>query len=451
MCAADATDIAASSNGSDSSSPVEGDSPSDKESPAENGTKAPQILLEVQVATGMDMVKAEEWDACASGCGVVNPFLSHAFLLALEVTGSAAKEEGWLPQHVLVRDAGTKELLGAVPLYLKSHSYGEYVFDNSWAYAYQNLGGSYYPKLQSCVPFTPVTGARVLLRPSTVMPAVRRVLAQTLKAIADELGVSSLHMTFTQESEAEVLQKEGYLRRTGIQYHWENRGYKDFEEYLAALKMRKRKNVRTERKAVRASGLVLKKQSGHDLRPRDWDAFYDFYLNTTDKKWGQAYLKRGFFHAIGETMPDAILLASAYQDDELVAGALNLVGSDCIYGRNWGCKYGLDVKHLHFELCYYQAIEAAIERGIPRVEAGAQGEHKIQRGYLPTLTHSVHYIRDERFRTAVAGFLKRENAEIDYALEALTAEASPYKDAEEPQGAQPAHEVKQKAETQKEN
>lgn len=395
-----------------------------------NGLEAapPEPLqLFVQVVTGIEKVSAEEWDACASGNGVVNPFLLHAFLLALEITGCATREEGWLPQHVLVRDNATKQLLGAVPLYLKSHSYGEYVFDNAWASSYHRTGQSYYPKLQCCVPFTPATGVRLLLRASPSAPAVKRALAQTLRTITDELKVSSLHVTFTEEEEAQLLQQEGFLHRTGIQYHWHNRGYETFEDYLGVLKANKRKNVKQERKAVKAAGIELRRQDGHSLRPRDWDSFYSFYINTTDRKWGQAYLKRGFFHALGETMPDHVMMATAYQDGKMVAGALNLIGSDTIFGRNWGCAHGLDVKHLHFELCYYQAIEAAIERKLPRVEAGAQGEHKIQRGYLPSRTHSVHYIRDEGFREAVSTFLRRESGQIEYTLEALTAQASPYK------------------------
>ncbi|KAK9828957.1 hypothetical protein WJX72_003039 [[Myrmecia] bisecta] len=389
-----------------------------------------RLDLKAQVISSIYQVSQEEWDACATGSGELNPFLLWSFLKALEDSQSAVREQGWLPQHVLVRNETTNELLGCCPMFLKLHSYGEYVFDHGWASAAARMGMPYYPKLQSCVPFTPVTGQRMMVKAGPHSTAIRKAMAETLIGIADELQVSGLHVTFNTEEEWAQAGALGYLQRTGIQYHWENRGYHVFDDFLMELKQSKRKNIRQERKGVANAGLRMQRLTGDDLKAKHWDAFFKFYRNTTDRKWGQPYLTREFFHQLGETMPDRVMLVVAEESGggPLVAGALNLIGSEALYGRNWGCGHGPTIKHLHFELCYYQAIEAAIELGLARVEAGAQGEHKIQRGYLPSLTYSSHYIRNEVLRDAIDKALRRERMQIAYTLEALTQQASPFKD-----------------------
>ncbi|GAB4818994.1 hypothetical protein N2152v2_006040 [Parachlorella kessleri] len=395
-----------------------------------------QLNLKVSITSSLSSVGKDEWDQCAAAEDV-NPFLLHDFLEALEVSKSAVKEEGWLPQHVLVRQEETGELLGCCPMYLKGHSYGEYVFDSAWANTYNRfLGQDYYPKLQCCVPFTPVTGHRLLVKPGPWAAAVRKAMAETLQQIADQLGVSSLHVTFCTEQEWEHMGAEqGYLQRAGIQYWWVNKGYSSFDDYLMHLRQSKRKNIRQERKRATAdSDLRIRQLTGADIKPHHWDAFYSFYLNTSDRKWGTPYLTRDFFHQLGERMADRVLLvvaeskAGMFGQGEVVAGALNLIGSNTLYGRNWGCKYGDAFKNLHFELCYYQALDYAITHKLERVEAGAQGEHKIQRGYLPHLTFSSHYIPNPHFRGIVDRYLQQERAEIAYTLQMLRQEVSPYKD-----------------------
>lgn len=391
---------------------------------------AVEIVLRLQIISSITQVQQADWDACATGDGEVNPFLLWAFLNALEESGSAVKEEGWLAQHVLLYNDSTSELVGCVPLYLKTHSYGEYVFDHSWASTHSRCGIAYYPKLQSCVPFTPVTGNRLLIKPGPNAAAVTKALAKGLLEITDQFGVSSLHLTFNTADESNTLAELGYLQRSGIQYHWENRGYTTFEDFLADLRQSKRKNIRQERKSVANAGLRVRRLTGDDIKPSHWEAFYQGYINTTDRKWGQAYLTHNFFHCLGKAMPEKVMLVIAEEDDAnatVVAGALNLIGSDALFGRNWGCTYGSAIKNLHFELCYYQAIEAAIERGLSRVEAGAQGEHKIQRGYLPSLTYSSHYIRDGRVSAAVADFVRRERYQVMYTMDSIRQQASPYK------------------------
>ncbi|KAK9906585.1 hypothetical protein WJX75_004542 [Coccomyxa subellipsoidea] len=369
-----------------------------------------------------------EWDACATGSEEMNPFLLWSFLNALEVSGSAVKEEGWLPQHILLRSAATKELLACIPLYLKGHSYGEYVFDNSWAVLASRLGQRYYPKFQAAVPFTPVTGPRILVRDASMRQVLTKAAAETLMKLTDEYKISGAHLTFNMPEEGDALGELGYLRRTGIQYHWVNKEYGTFDGFLMDLKQSKRNNIRKERRSVAKEGLSLHRLTGADIKSAHWDAFYKFYLNTTDKKWGQAYLTREFFQVLGETMPEQVLLVMAEDGcGRPVAGALNLIGSHALFGRNWGCAGDTDIKHLHFEVCYYQALEAAIERGLPRVEAGAQGEHKLQRGYLPSLTYSSHYIRDRVLRGAIGNYLAQERQQIDYTMDALLQHVSPYK------------------------
>ena len=365
-------------------------------------------------------VPAAQWDRCA---GADNPFLSHAFLSALEVSGSATGRTGWLPQHVLAED-GEGRVLGAVPMYLKSHSYGEYVFDHGWADAYRRAGGKYYPKLQVAVPFTPVPGPRLLLAPDADS-SVHDMLIAGMVEIADRRDVSSLHATFLREPEWRRLGDAGFLLRQGYQFHWNNEGYKTFDDFLAALSSRKRKAIRKERREAVAGGLVIHRLTGAAIEERHWDAFFRFYMSTSDRKWGQAYLNRAFFSELAANLPEHVMLVMVEDGaGRLVAGALNLIGSDTLYGRNWGCLGHFPF--LHFEACYYQAIEFAIERGLMRVEAGAQGEHKLQRGYLPTATYSAHWIRDPAFRRAVDDYLERERQHIQAQIEGL-AEAGPFR------------------------
>lgn len=375
------------------------------------------------------------WNECAKGNGVFNPFVSWEFLSAMEESGSASRDAGWLPCHaVLSREGEEGEVLGVAPLYIKGHSYGEYVFDHSWANAYGRLTRkNYYPKLQSCVPFSPVTGSRLLAKSAGLGDQQRNevlgMMAGSLVAIADEMKVSSLHVTFNSKEElAHFSRERGYLTRTGIQYHWQNNGYDTFNDFLMELRQSKRKSIRQERKCAEKNGLRVYRTYGSEMLPSDWDEFYRFYINTCNKKWGEAYLNREFFHRMGEAMGDKVLVV--FVEDAFgkkVAGALNLVGSDTLFGRNWGCAADLNVKNLHFEVCYYQALEAAIELGLKRVEAGAQGEHKIQRGYLPTPTYSCHWVRDSQFKQIVSNFLDEEQRQIDYTLEVLEQELSPYK------------------------
>ena len=374
----------------------------------------------VKVVPRLAEIPASEWDACA---GDDNPFLSHAFLEALEASGSATAETGWLPQHLAVED-GAGHLLGVAPLYLKSHSYGEYVFDWGWASAYERAGGEYYPKLQCAVPFTPVTGRRLLLRPDAD-PATADALIGAMIELARRHKVSSLHVTFPTEAEWQRFGAAGFLQRIGRQFHWENNGYADFEGFLAALTARKRKQVRRERRDALAGGIEIETLTGEAIEPRHWDAFFRFYRSTSDRKWGSAYLTRRFFDLLGARLAERVVLVMARKGGRYVAGALNLLGRDTLYGRNWGCLG--DFPFLHFEACYYRAIDFAIARGLKRVEAGAQGEHKIQRGYMPTPTYSAHWIRDPGFARAVADFLSRERHAIENEMEHLEAELSPFR------------------------
>ncbi len=359
-----------------------------------------QLSLTARVVDRLDKIPAAAWDACA---GTDNPFISHAFLNALEISGSVGRGTGWLPQHIVLEDdAG--ELLGAVPLYVKGHSQGEYVFDHGWAEAYERAGGRYYPKLQVAVPFSPVPGPRLLVKPGSDDAVMRSALIGALTSTAEKSGLSSLHITFCTGEEAAELVEHGYLHRLGCQYHWANAGYSSFDDFLGTLSSRKRKAIRKERASV--AGIDIRALAGDDLKPEHWDAFFEFYMDTGSRKWGRPYLTRAFFEAIHATMREKIVLVMAFRDGTPIAGALNLRGTDALYGRNWGCVE--DVPNLHFECCYYQAIDYAIAHGLQRVEAGAQGEHKIQRGYLPVETHSAHWIADTNFRDAVADYLDRE-------------------------------------------
>jgi hypothetical protein len=381
----------------------------------------------IEVVSKIAEVDSADWDACAGG---EDPFVSHAFLNALEVSGSAVGDRGWLPQHLVARNADGR-VVGAVPLYLKSHSYGEYVFDWGWADAYERAGGRYYPKLQCAVPFTPVTGPRLLVNadlPADAREQVADSLVAGLEEVARRHAVSSLHVTFPTRPERDRLAGADFLPRQGLQYHLHNPGYQSFDDFLAALQSRKRKQIKRERREVAESGLRLRRLTGSDLKTRHWDAFYAFYLRTADKRWGFPYLTEAFFHEIGRRMPERILLVMAEEADGTpVAGALNLIGRHALYGRNWGAIEDYDF--LHFEACYYQAIEFAIETGLSRVEAGAQGEHKIQRGYLPVATHSAHWIADPALEQAVSDFLQRERRAVDRQIAGLS-QHSPYKSTE---------------------
>ena len=381
------------------------------------------IEAAVKVLPGIGDVDAADWDACA---GTANPFLSHAFLSALEDSGAVTAETGWLPRHLVVEDAGGR-VVGAMPLYLKGHSYGEYVFDWGWADAYERAGGQYFPKLLSAVPFTPVPGPRMLVRPGVDRERVEEVLAGGVVGLVDRLGVSSAHVNFLPREQWERFGEFGFLQRTGLQYHWSNAGYADFDAFLAALSSRKRKAIRKERREVAESGLTIRRLIGRDIEDRHWDAFFRFYIDTSDRKWGSPYLNRRFFALLGERLSERVLLVVVERDGEPVAGALNLIGDDTLYGRNWGCTE--DYRFLHFEACYYQAIDFAIERGLAKVEAGAQGPHKLQRGYLPVETYSAHLIADPRLREAVADFLVRERRQVTRERQMLEAESPFRKDA----------------------
>ena len=376
--------------------------------------------LTVRVVEKLAEIPAAAWDACA---GANNPFLSHGFLEALEASGSATAETGWLPQHLALEDSAGR-LLGAVPMYLKSHSYGEYVFDHGWASALERAGGRYYPKLQVAVPFTPATGPRLLLHPEAGTDAAD-VLVGAMIEVARRRKVSSLHVTFPTEAEWQRLGAAGFLLRIGRQFHWENDGYKSFDDFLEALNSRKRKQIRRERRDAYDNGIEIETLNGSAIEGKHWDAFYRFYISTSDRKWGSAYLTRRFFDLLGERMADKVVLVMARQGRRYVAGALNLVGGDTLYGRNWGC-HG-DFPFLHFEACYYRAIDFAIAHGLKRVEAGAQGQHKIQRGYLPSPTYSAHWIRDPNFARAVADFVTRERRAVENEMEALEEALSPFK------------------------
>ena len=360
-----------------------------------------------------------EWDACA---GTANPFVSHAFLACVEDSGSAGPRTGWMPRHAALRDqAGT--LVAAAPMYAKSHSYGEYVFDHGWARAFEQAGGNYYPKLQVAVPFSPVPGPRLLVNPAVQLPA--SVLADALAQACREMKLSSVHVTFCSEADFAALGEAGWLQRIGTQYHWQNEGYASFDDFLGALNSRKRKSIRRERRDAQAAGLEFVTLRGGEITEAHWDAFYRFYESTVDRKWGSAYLTKPFFSMLGERLGDAVVLMLALHEGTPVAGALNLMGEDALYGRNWGCIG--DWPFLHFELCYYQAIDFAIGHGLSRVEAGAQGEHKIQRGYLPSATYSGHWIAHRGLRRAIADFLTEERPARLAEMEALAA-YSPFRE-----------------------
>jgi len=378
-----------------------------------SGANLPEGEIAIRVATGIDAFTVAEWSALAGasrgGAAPYNPFVSHAFLSSMEDSGCVARETGWQPQHLRL-EAPDGTLLGAVACYLKSHSQGEYVFDHGWADAFERAGGRYYPKLQVAVPFTPATGPRLLVRDGIDPGAVRHALAEGLKALTDRLGVSSAHVTFAPEDEADLLEQSGFLHRTDQQFHFFNEGYGSYDDFLESLASRKRKALRKERREALADGIEIDRLTGKDLTERVWDDFFAFYMDTGSRKWGRPYLNRQFYSLVGERMADDILLVMARRDGRYVAGAINFIGSDALYGRHWGCIE--DHPFLHFEVCYHQAIDFAIERGLKVVEAGAQGEHKLARGYMPVTTHSAHYIAHPGLRRAVDDYLRRERREV---------------------------------------
>ena len=374
----------------------------------------------VKVVASVAAVPAVAWDACGGQSRPdANPFVRHAFFSALEDSGSVAADAGWQPRHVVVEDDALG-IVAVAPLYLKSHSYGEYVFDWGWAQAYERAGGRYYPKLQCAVPFTPVTGPRLMVRDGLDPAAAREHQATLIGAmveLARQRKVSSLHVTFPTEDEQGLMTEAGFLPRIGEQYHWKNEGYETFDDFLDALSSRKRKNIRKEREKANSHGIRIETLVGADIKTGHWDAFYQFYTNTSDRKWGQAYLTRAFFDLLSERMGDAVVLVMGFDDERPVCGAINLKGGNALFGRNWGAA--VDLPMLHFECCYYRAIDFAIAHKLAWVEAGAQGQHKIQRGYLPRPTYSAHWIADPGFRTAVARFLDEEREAVAQHIEAL--------------------------------
>ena len=367
---------------------------------------------------------AHIWDRLANpeGAPLPHPFTRHAFFLALEQSGSATAKTGWTPAHLLLERDG--EATGLLPLYAKDHSYGEYVFDHGWAEAFQRAGGAYYPKLQASVPFTPAAGRRFLIAAQENREATARQLLAAAESAVTELGASSLHITFMSEEEWALAGNCGFLRRTDKQFHWENRGYDSFSQFLGDLNAAKRKNLRKEREAVLAEGIEFEWRSGSDLTESVWDAFFTCYTETGSQKWNPPYLTREFFSRVGETMGEQILLVMARLGGRYIGAALNFFDGETLYGRNWG--YTCYVPFLHFEACYYQAIDFAIERKLSRVEAGAQGGHKLLRGYLPRATYSAHYIAHKGLRRAVADYLEQERAAAALNIEALK-EQAPFK------------------------
>jgi uncharacterized protein len=378
--------------------------------------------LQIRVIGAIADVPAPAWEACANPCTndsafPYNPFVSHAFLSALEASGSATARTGWQPQHLVAEIDG--KAIALVPCYLKSHSRGEYVFDAGWAEAYERAGGSYYPKLQVAVPFTPATGRRLLVRPGENADLVRQALGKGLIELARMRDASSVHVTFAPQAEWETLGALGYLKRNDQQFHWLNAGYASFDDFLGNLASRKRKAIRRERTGALEAGIEVRCLTGRDLTEDAWDAFFAFYMETGSRKWGRPYLTRAFYSIIGETMADKVLLVMARRAGRYIAGAINFIGADALYGRHWGA-----IEHhpfLHFELCYYQAIDFAIRNKLARVEAGAQGEHKLARGYMPVTTYSAHYIADPALRRAIADYLKRERAYVEAAGAELAA------------------------------
>ncbi|MGM4909563.1 GNAT family N-acetyltransferase [Hyphomicrobiales bacterium] len=387
--------------------------------------------LSIRIERSFTAISPDRWSRLSGAsktCDSVayNPFVSHAFLSSLEESGSATAQTGWLGHHMLLEtDKG--ELVGALPGYLKNHSQGEYVFDHGWADAFERAGGSYYPKLQCSIPFTPATGPRLLVTEGLARLPIQNAMAESLKEVVRRLDISSAHITFVPEDEMPVFETDGYLHRTDKQFHFINEGYANHDAFLETLASRKRKALRKERRTAVENGITIDWLTGKDLTEKIWDQFFAFYMDTGGRKWGRPYLTRKFYSLIGERMADDILLVMAKRDGRYVAGAINFIGGDTLYGRHWGCIE--EHPFLHFEVCYHQAIDFALEKGLKKVEAGAQGEHKLARGYLPVTTHSAHYIAHAGLRRAVADYLEREREDVEYMNEML-AEHTPFRKGE---------------------
>ncbi|MBN9440873.1 GNAT family N-acetyltransferase [Bosea sp. (in: a-proteobacteria)] len=397
----------------------------------------PEEGLSVRVATSLKAVPAGAWNACAnpyalqdalaapcppadgSGADRDNPFVSHEFLLALEESRCIGGRSGWSPAYLLVED-GNGQILAAAPSFLKSHSQGEYVFDHGWADAYERAGGRYYPKLQVAAPFTPATGPRLLVADMPGADEARVALIAGLEALRAQTQSSSVHVTFAQEPDVAALKRAGYLERNDLQFHWRNEGFRSYDDFLATLASRKRKALKRERREALSAGITVETLSGRELTEAVWDDFYGFYQDTGSRKWGRPYLNREFFSRVGEAMGERIVLMMARRAGRYIAGAINFRGANTLYGRNWGCIE--DHPFLHFEICYHQAIDYAIAHGLSRVEAGAQGEHKLARGYRPVITRSLHHIADPGLSRPVAAYLAQERAQITDAQTALEAE-----------------------------
>src|SRR6267154_4588730 len=398
--------------------------PSVSQIPAEDWDACANPALPPAGLNGLDTLASLDTPgySCSNSIPSYNPFVSHAFFSAAEASGSACARTGWGPRHLVARLDGT--IVGIVPCYLKSHSQGGYVFDHGWADAYERAGGHYYPKLQASVPFTPAAGPRLLISNGVDSDRIRTALASGLVALCGMTKASSVHVTFAREAEWKFLAKCGFLQRNDQQFHWHNRGYGCFEDFLNSLNSRHRKAIRRERREALASGITIHALNGSDITEDAWDAFFAFYMETGSRKWGRPYLTRAFFSLIGESMAKDVLLIMARRNGRWIAGAINFIGSDALFGRNWGA-----IEHhpfLHFEVCYYQAIDFAILRGLKTVEAGAQGEHKIARGYLPQTTYSAHYIADSGLRRAIDDYLKRERSYVAEAARELS-EAGPFR------------------------
>jgi predicted N-acyltransferase len=377
--------------------------------------------MKIELVSNLINVDKDQWNRL----NVTNhPFTSYEFLTSLELSHSVCQKTGWTPQHIVIKD-NKNILIGALPNYLKMHSYGEYIFDHSWANAFENAGGQYYPKLLSAIPFTPATGPRFLIRDDNVdKDKIFELLINTIENLVKNNNLSSAHINFLSEDISIKLNHKNWIERKGLQFHWHNKEYKTFNDFLEKLKSTKRKAIKKERQKIFNFDIKIERITGNDLTDEMWDSFYEFYLNTVDKKWGGAYLTKNFFYLINQNMKDKVLLVIAKQHDKIVAAALNFIGNDTLYGRNWGSI--VDIPFLHFELCYYQAIEFAIEQKIKKVEAGAQGDHKIQRGYIATSTYSCHYINNPSLTDAVKRFVKMEAKEINKQIEIINQLGSPY-------------------------
>ena len=373
--------------------------------------------MKIEILSSIHAINQEDWDSCALQKKTgLNPFCSYGFLSALEESGCAIAETGWLAQHIIVRNE-QERICAIMPLYLKSHSQGEYVFDHSWANAFENAGGKYYPKLQCSIPFSPVTGPRLMVHPDAPEMETKLLLVEGAVTLAKKLGISSLHFTFLAKEDGDVMASNQFLIRQDQQFHWLNNGYLSFNQFLEALSSRKRKNIIKERRCALQNDIEIETVKADEISEDHWDHYFEFYLNTANRKWGRPYLNREFFSLLSQKIPDNLVLIMAKRNDQYIAGALNLIGHDTLFGRYWGATE--HHKFLHFEVCYYQAIEFAIHNKLEKVEAGAQGDHKLARGYVPVVTQSAHWISNPSFREAIDNFLKQERSMVQQDIEYL--------------------------------